>query len=55
MPADFTAKPEEAERELDRLSQELKDQVRLATDRLADRYVKLMEHRSFDSDETREA
>jgi hypothetical protein len=55
MPSDIPAKPEDNERELDRLSQELKDQVRMAKDRLSDRYVKLMEQRSFEDDDQREA
>ncbi len=54
MPTDTTPKTA-ADQELDRISQDLKEQVRMAKDRISDRYAKLMEERSFDKDEQREA
>ncbi len=45
----------EPEQELDRVSQDLKDQVRMAKDRISDRYAKLMEERSFEPADGREA
>ena len=41
------AKPEQPEGEIERLSEDLKDQMRFAKERIADRYAKLMEERSF--------
>ncbi len=38
----------EPDREVERLSEQFKDQVRLARERIADRYGKLIEGRSFD-------
>ena len=55
MPSDIPANSVDVERELDRLSNELKDQVQMAKDRLSDRYVKLMEQRSFEGEDKREA
>ncbi len=40
--------PSQPEQELDRISQDLKVQVRMAKDRISDRYAKLMEKRSFE-------
>ena len=37
-----------SEQEMEGLALDLKDQMRLARDRIADRYIKLMEERSFD-------
>ncbi len=36
------------EGELERLSNDLKDQMRFAKERISDRYAKLMEERSFE-------
>ncbi len=41
-------RPSQPEQELDRLSQDLKDQVQMAKERISDRYAKLMEERSFE-------
>ena len=38
----------EPEGRIERLSEDLKDQTRMARDRIADRYAKLMEERTFD-------
>lgn len=51
MPPDIPAKSEDNERELDRVSQDLKDQVQMAKERLSDRYAKLMEQRCFETDD----
>ncbi|HEY5411166.1 MAG TPA: hypothetical protein VIJ94_10615 [Caulobacteraceae bacterium] len=40
--------PAEAEDEMEHLGQDLKTQMNLARDRIADRYAKLMEERTFD-------
>jgi hypothetical protein len=40
--------PAEAERQLDDIAHDLKDQMQLARDRISDRYAKLMEERSFE-------
>ena len=40
--------PVEADREVERLSVELKQQVQLAKDRISDRYAKLIEEPSFE-------
>jgi hypothetical protein len=49
MPTDPPAdKAGEPEGQIERLSEDLKDQMRLARDRIADRYAKLMEDRSFE-------
>ncbi len=48
MTIDPPADAGESEGEIERLSQDLKDQMRLAHDRIADRYSKLMEERSFE-------
>jgi hypothetical protein len=37
-----------SEGEIERLSEDLRDQMRIARDRIADRYAKLMEERSFE-------
>jgi hypothetical protein len=37
------------EQDVERLSSELREQARLARDRIRDRYAKLMEPRSFDT------
>ena len=55
MPSDSPAKPAESEQELDRISSDLKDQVRRAKDRISDRYAKLIEERSFDREDKRKA
>ena len=54
MPSDTPARSEQDERELDRVSRDLKDQVQMAKDRLSDRFAKLIEQRSFDTDDQRE-
>jgi len=41
-------KPSATEDEVERLSEDLKQQVELAKDRISDRYGKLMETRSFE-------
>jgi hypothetical protein len=43
----MSTNPAEAERRLDDVSHDLKDQMQLARDRISDRYAKLMEDRSF--------
>ncbi len=50
MPTDTTPPIPETDQELDRISQDLKEQVRMAKDRISDRYAKLMEERSFEED-----
>ncbi len=40
--------PVEPEGRIERLSEDLKDQMRMARDRIADRYAKLMEERTFE-------
>ena len=47
MPAETQPDPDTSEQEMEGLALDLKDQMRLARDRIADRYVKLMEERSF--------
>ena len=49
MPPEAPAHTLETEGEIERLSENLKDQMRLARDRIADRYAKLMEERSFEA------
>ena len=44
------AEPEPSEREIERLSEDLREQMRFAKERIADRYTKLMEERSFEPD-----
>jgi len=44
-----TADNRKTEGQLERLSQDLRDQMRMARDRIADRYAKLMEERSFEA------
>ncbi len=48
MPTDTAPELVKAEVQLERLSEDLKDQMRMARDRLSDRYAKLMEDRSFE-------
>jgi len=48
MPTADPVEPIEAEGQIERLSEDLKDQMRMARDRIADRYTKLMEDRSFE-------
>ena len=40
--------PQPSEGEIERLSKDLKDQMRFAKERISDRYAKLMEERSFE-------
>jgi hypothetical protein len=49
MPPETPDRPGETEGQIERLSEDLKDQMRLARDRIADRYVKLMEERAFET------
>ena len=51
MPREPHAESNTSEREIERLSEQLKDQMRFAKDRIADRYAKLMEERSFDPED----
>ena len=53
MPTDTQLHPEGREQQLERLSQDLKDQVQMAKDRISDRYAKLIEERSFESEAER--
>ncbi len=53
MPTDTQLHPEGREQELERLSQDLKDQVQMAKDRISDRYAKLIEERSFEPEAER--
>ncbi len=55
MPTQNAPDTGQTDQELDRISQDLREQVRMAKDRISDRYAKLMEERSFDTDERREA
>jgi hypothetical protein len=48
MRPEIHAEPEKSEREIERLSEELRDQMRFAKERISDRYGKLMEERSFE-------
>ena len=48
MPTDTPPDPVEPEGQLERLSEDLKNQMRMAADRIADRYAKLMEERTFE-------
>ncbi len=50
MPTDTEPRPAEAKQELDRISSDLVEQVRMAKDRISDRYAKLMEERTFEPD-----
>ncbi len=47
MPTNTFADSARSDRQIERLSEDLKGQMRLARDRIADRYAKLMEERSF--------
>ena len=51
MPRETHAAPEPSEREIERLSEDLRDQMRFAKERISDRYAKLMEERSFEPDD----
>jgi hypothetical protein len=44
----MSSDPAEAERQLDCVAKDLKDQMQLARDRISDRYAKLIEERSFE-------
>ncbi len=48
MPPVPHAEPQPSEREMELLSEQLKDQMRFAKERISDRYGKLMEERSFE-------
>ncbi len=48
MSPESPAAPEQPEGEIERLSEELKNQMRFAKERISDRYAKLMEERSFE-------
>lgn len=52
MPREPHVEPAPSDREIERLSEQLKDQMRFAKDRISDRYAKLMEERSFEPDDS---
>ena len=45
-----TPETEAAETDVEQLSRELREQMKLAKDRISDRYAKLIEPRSFDDE-----
>ena len=51
MPREPHLEPEQADREIERLSEDLRSQMRFAKERISDRYGKLMEERSFEPED----